>query len=403
MTRRKGLTDLQVIALPIKPKRYHQPDPELSGHYVRVLPTGAKTFCAVSRDPHGKQIWATIGGTNLWKIADSRDEARQVIKRIRGGLEAKPTPVKHDCFADVAANWIARHVEKQKLISQPEIQRVLDKYILPTLGQRPFISIKRSEVSSLLDSIEDQNGARQADMALSIMRGIANWYGTRDDNYLSPFASVKAKGMKRSRAKPRDRILTDAEIRTIWQQADCFNTYGALIKVLLLTVQRREPVRTMRWSDLSMTDDGGLVWTIPKADRQKGNAGKLKLPALAVQVINALPRIEGNPFVFASDRTTRAVIGNGTTQMEFNKACALPRWVLHDLRRTSRSLLAKIGINREISEQIMGHALHGVEGTYNRHDFFSEKSHALDALAKHIADILQPPPDKVVPMRKAVR
>jgi Arm DNA-binding domain len=66
-------------------KRYFHPDPELNGHYVRVMPSGAKTFCAVARDPQGKQIWTTIGGADLWKIEDSRDEARQIIKRIRNG------------------------------------------------------------------------------------------------------------------------------------------------------------------------------------------------------------------------------------------------------------------------------------------------------------------------------
>jgi integrase len=208
--------------------------------------------------------------------------------------------------------------------------------------------------------------------------------------------------MKRSRSTPRDRILTADEIRTVWHQADSFNTYGALIKILLLTVQRREAVRMMRWSDLALSDDGGLIWTMAKQDRQKGNAGKLKLPALAVQIINALPRMTGNEFVFASDRTDKAISFNGSTQMQFAKACALPDWCVHDLRRTARSLLAKIGINREVAERIMGHAIGGVEGAYNRFDYAPEKAHALTALAKHIEDILHPAPDKIVPMRKAV-
>jgi integrase len=400
MTRRKFLSDHQVFALPVKAKRYFHPDPELRGHFVRIMPTGSKTYVATARDPHGKQKWGTIGGTDLWKIDDSRDEARQIIKRIKRGLEAKePAPIEPDSFAQVAANWITRHVEKEKLITRPEMQRVLDRYILPTLGEATFTTIKRRQVADLLDKIEDKHGPRQADAALSVMRSIANWYATRDDDYLSPFASVQAKRMRRSRAKPRDRILDDPEIRTVWEQADDFGTFGAFVKILLLTVQRRNALRLMRWSDLSLSDDGGLIWTMPKGDRQKGNAGKLKLPALAVQIINALPRIEGNPFVFASDRTDHAMVGIGKFQNRFSEACALPHWTLHDLRRTARSLMARAGVNREIAEKIMGHALPGIEGTYNRFDYAPEKAHALAALAKLIEEILRPAPDKVVSIR----
>jgi integrase len=402
MTRRKHLTDHQVRALPIKNRRYFFADPELSGHYVRIMPTGSKTFVAVTRDPTGKQVWSSIGGSDLWKIEESRDEARTIVKRIKKGLAAKEAPpVQPDSFADVAANWIERHVEKQKLISQSEIKRVLAKYIMPTFGARAFITIKRSDVASLLDKIEDQSGAHQADVALSIMRRIANWHSNRDDSYISPFS---VKGMKRTRAKPRDRILDDNEIRTVWTQAGLSGSYGALVKLLLLTLQRRDCLRTIRWSDLSPSDDGSLIWTIAKQDRQKGNAGKLKLPDLAVQIINALPKRAGNEFVFASDRTSKAFVGIPMQQVKFAKICALPQqWSLHDLRRTGRSLLARLGINREVAERIMGHALIGVEGTYNRFDYVAEKSHALATLAKHIEDVLQPPPAKVVPMRKAVQ
>jgi integrase len=401
MKRRQRLTEHQVTRLPIRPKRYFQVDPEMAGHYIRIMPSGVKSFTATARTPHGKQIWFTVGTVGVQSIAEAREAAREAIKRIKKGLPpTEPVPTQPDSFADVSANWIKRYVEKERLISQPEIQRVLNKYILPSLGEQPFTSIRRSEVSNLLDKIEDKHGPRQADLALSIMRGIANWYSTRDDIYLSPFATVRAKGMRRSRSRPRDRILDDEEIRTVWKQAGLFGTYGAFVKVLLLTAQRREAVRTMRWSDLALSDDGGLIWTIPKEDREKGNAGKVKLTALAVQIINALPRIEGNAFVFASDRTDRAIIGNGSTQMAFLKACALPRWTVHDLRRTGRSLLARAGISREIGERIMGHVLPGVEGTYNRFDYFEQKSHALAALANLIDDILHPTLDKVIPIRK---
>src|SRR5262245_56175106 len=74
MARRKRLTDLQVASLSVRPKAYFIADPELGGHYVRITPGGARSFCAVARDPHGKQVWSTIGSAEILKI----DEAREI-------------------------------------------------------------------------------------------------------------------------------------------------------------------------------------------------------------------------------------------------------------------------------------------------------------------------------------
>ena len=80
MTRRKRLTSSQVNSLPIKPKRYFHSDPEFNGFYVRVAPTGAKAYVATARAPSGKQVWATIGGTDLYsQIEIAREQAREII------------------------------------------------------------------------------------------------------------------------------------------------------------------------------------------------------------------------------------------------------------------------------------------------------------------------------------
>jgi integrase len=392
-TRRKRLTDLHVAALPIRAKPYFQVDPEMTGHYVRITPGGAKSFVATARDPYGKQVWSTVGSAEHLKIDEARELARTVIRRIKDGLPAKAAPpARPDSYASVAANWLTREVAKKNLITQPEIERVLKKYILPTLGQRPFTTIKRSDISALLDKIEDRHGARMADVALVYMRGISDWYAKRDDDYTSPFV----RKMNRDEGKARDRVLDDDELRILWKHAGEAGTFGAFTKMLLLTAQRREAVRTMRWSDLSDAD----VWTIPQTERGKGTAGALKLPAMAIDIIRALPRIADNPFVFASTRTNRAIaISNAHRQL----GNPFTGWRLHDLRRSSRSLLARAGISREVAERVLGHRLVGVEGIYNRFDYFEQKTHALAALANLIGGIIDGHPDKVVPIRQAVR
>ena len=79
--RRRYLNDEGVARLRPRPKRYTHADPELIGHYVRVLPTGVKSFLTVARDPFGKQVWTTIGRCDHIKIEASREKAREIIRR----------------------------------------------------------------------------------------------------------------------------------------------------------------------------------------------------------------------------------------------------------------------------------------------------------------------------------
>src|SRR4249919_99313 len=294
---RKTLTNKGVAALRPRAQRYTFPDPEMRGHYVRVQPSGARSFVAVTRDSSGKQIWVNLGAADVTTIEEARETARGAIKRIKGGLPAfESPPVKPDSFRSVAENWLKRHVEKEKLRSQYEIKRCLNKYVFPHWQDRDFVSIKRSDVAVLLDQVEDQHGPRMADQVLALARSIANWFASRDDNYVSPFV----RGMRRHQNGARERILNDGELRTIWRAAKANGQFGAIVRLLLLTAQRREKITTMKWSDV---ENG--VWTIDTAEREKGNAGALALPAQAVVIINSQPRVGDNPYVFAAGR------GNG--------------------------------------------------------------------------------------------
>jgi len=264
MTRRRRLTDDAVAKLKPKAKRYSVPDPELIGHYVRVMPSGVKSYVAVAREPHGKhkQVWTTIGTTDHVKIEDARTKAREIIARVKAGKRAtEPPPPPADSFAAVSENWKRRHVEANKLRSRYEIERCLSKYVMPHWHNRPFVEIKRSDVAKLLDHIEDEHGARQANAVLTVIRSIANWFGTRSDDYVAPIA----RNMKRGTNRPRERILDDEEIRTFWKVAEEAGAFGALLQLALLTAQRKAKLLHMRWSDVP---DG--VWSVPSEKREKG-------------------------------------------------------------------------------------------------------------------------------------
>jgi integrase len=394
---RKSLTDKGVAALKPRAQRYAEPDPQLVGHYIRVTPSGAKSFAAVARDPYGKQIWTTIGNTDLIEIEEARERAREAIKRVKAGLPAiESPPVKPDTFQAVAENWIKRHVAAKGLRTRDEIERCLTKYVFPHWRERDFESIKRSDVARLLDHVEDNHGRRQADVVLSIVRAISNWFASRSDDYMVLFTRDVSRSMNRSDPDTarRKRILNDTELLALWRVTES-DAFGRFVRVLLLTAQRLEKVRTMRWSDI----DADGVWHIKSAPREKSNAGTLKLPKLALDIIRSQPRLASNEYVFAGQ-------GSGPfNDMSANKAVlnetsGVADWRLHDLRRTARSLMSRAGVPSEHAERVLGHAITGIEGIYDRHHYADEKADALQRLASLIKRIINPPADNVRQLRR---
>jgi integrase len=388
MGRRRTLTDFAIAALPSKPKPYALPDPELPGLYIRVRPTGAKVFCAVGRAPSGKQIWHTIGATNLYNVTEARERAREAIKAIRDGKD-RDGP---ETFETVADEWFKRHVQAKKLISASAFRSVLDRHFLPAWRTRDFASIRRGDVAKQLDAVEDSGGPAAADFALTVIRMICNWHQTRHENYATPIV----KGMRRTNTKERarDRILDDDELRAVWKQAEANGTFGAYIRLALLTAQRREKVAAMRWEDISEGE-----WCIPAEARQKGTAGCLMLPEIAMEIIEAQPRFASNPYVLAG-RGSGYIQGQSKRKAQFDGKVGIAPWVFHDLRRTARSLMSRAGVRSDIAERVMGHAIVGVEGVYDRHQYRDEKATALKLLASLIEGIVNPPIGNVVALRK---
>jgi len=390
---RKSLSDAGVAALKPRAARYAFPDPELRGHLIRIQPSGAKSYVAVTRDPAGKQVWVTIGPVDLIGIDEAREKAREAIKRTQAGKPAVETPAKADTFGDVVADWRARHLERNGLRAAREINRLLDRHILPAWGTREFVSVRRSDVASLLDQVEDENGARTADYILTVTRAIMNWHATRRDDYSPPIV----RGMRRQspNAQQRTRIHNDDEIRRIWTACDAMGNYGALIRMLLLSTQRFGKVLTMAWVDI----DADGVWRIPTVSkREKPHGGELKLPRLARDLLAAMPILEGNPFVFAG-RGQGHSNGHSKNKARLDRASGVTDWVVHDLRRTGRSLLSRAGVRPDVAERTLGHVQPGVAAVYDRHAYFDEKTDALAKLAALIERIVHNPSSTVVPLR----
>jgi integrase len=383
MSHRRTLSDIRIAKLKSGSTRYALPDPELRGHYLRITPAGTKSYVAVARNPQGKQVWTTIGAADVMSITTARDQARAAILRIRAGLPVLLS--KPETFKDVAENYLKRHVIANGLRSQDEIERCLGKYIYPHWQGREFNSLKRSDIARLLDDVQDKHGPRQADYVLAIVRGISNWFASRHDDYASPFT----RGMRRTdpKTRKRARILDDDELRVIWRQAEANGTFGDIVRLLLLTGQRREKIAAMKWADVTLDGE----WHIPAENREKGTGGSLVLPEPALQIIRVRPRLVDNSHVFPG-RGAGYFRGFSPCKRSFDaKLPVMPAWVLHDLRRTARSLMSRAGVRPDIAERVLGHAISGVEGVYDRHSYRAEKADALGRLAGLIHTIIHSP------------
>ena len=293
---RRTLSDRAVAALKFSSKGSTVSDPQTPGLCVRVR-NKTKHWQVVARTPEGKQVWRSIGDAAVMPIEEARAAARDVVAEIKTGV--RPAKIAApETFAEISAEYLKRDVMKRGLITLGEIQRSLQNHLLPALGDMRFADITRGHVTAMLDKIEDTAGPSASDKTLTRLRRISAWHCDRV-GIVDPFRGMKQRISPKERE--RDRVLADDEIRKLWE-ATGTGTFGAMVRMLLLTGQRREKVSTMRWSDI---EDG--VWKIPTAAREKGHGGDLVLPEMALSVLKAQPVFASNPFVFAGRRVTTTV------------------------------------------------------------------------------------------------
>ena len=397
-------------------KRLTLPVPGVPNLYVRVTDKGAKTFTIVVRpkgakNPKYQQVPGVFDMQALKEeeVDQVRRLTREAVIRIRRGEEAfPPPPAEPDSLKMVGERWMKRYVRKNRLVTAKKIARTLERLIYPALGSKRADELKRSDIVELLDMIEDKHGGSMADQVLAHLSGMFNWLETRDDDFISPIR----RGMRRTKPseRRRTRVLSDQEIRALWPVCSESGPFGGIVRILLLTAQRLEKVQQLRWQDI----DKEGIWTIPEKDpREKSNAQVLPLPKMAVAIIESMPRIVGNDYVFASGRTTHYINGLSKAKKLLDKQLLaalqvedpeadLKLWVLHSLRHTSKTLMSRARVDEFDSERVLGHAVRGIAGTYGHHDHREAKGAALERLAAEVQRIVDPPPeDKVVNLREA--
>lgn len=389
---------------------------------LMVSESGFKSFVYQYRDRNTRQLSrATFKfDLGLKKARAAAEEARLRVQLggrplIEVGSKAPQPGSPENTFEAIATDYFKR--DGASLRSKDQIEANLKRLVYPfviagkgKMGERQIETILRSEIVKLLDTIEDENGPVMADRILAYVRKIMNWHASRSDDFRTPIVRGMARTKPKQRA--RKRTLTDDEIRDVWEAlktADVPPPYPRFIQSLLLCMTRRNESAYMNSAEL----DGDL-WTIP-GDRYKTKLDHvIPLTAAAKALIGGKPEgHKGNSwFVFSTTGGLKGFSGFSKAKRELDAEIAklrkaegrekMPRWTLHDLRRTARSLMSRAKVPADHAERAMGHVIGGVRETYDRYEYLDEKRAAFEALAAVVDRIINPPADNVIPIRSEI-
>jgi integrase len=196
---------------------------------------------------------------------------------------------------------------------------------------------------------------------------------------------------------PRERVLGDSEIRAVW--AACLDDdSGRIVKLLLLTGARRDEIAALRWDEIDL--DAGVL-SIPGSRTKNRRTLRLSLPESALEILRSATRRDGS-CVFGDSRHGFTGWSAAKRRLDARLAAAgsrLPHWTLHDLRRTMRTGLGRLGVPPHIAELAINHVKAGIIAVYDKHRYESEVAAALAQWAEHVTAVVEGRKSKVVPLR----
>ena len=419
MTMAKALTTKAIEAAKPSETRREIPDPALSGLYLVVQPSGAKSWALRYRYA-GKPKKLTLGRWPVMGLADARAAASEAIEAVDHGDD--PSAAKkatkaarletqlseRDKIKTLVEKFGARHLSTLK--SGETVKRELNRHVVAIWGERDIQTITKRDVIDLLDGIADSGRVVTANRVRAYLNKFLSWCVERDIIKQSPAMGVKPAAKEKS----RDRVLTDQEIKWFWLACTVEGQpWGHLGKMLLLTGQRLGEVVNM--TDREITGD---LWHLT-ADRTKnGRAHDVALSEAARDVLGAVGRVNGRAgYVFTINGASalqgyhkgRNHIAKRMAEIaseERGETVEIPHWTFHDLRRTAATGMARLGIPVRVTEAVLNHVsgtAGGIVSVYQRHDYADEKRDALNAWARFVGDLVDGTPNNVVRIAEAAR
>jgi integrase len=368
-------------------------DDDLPGFGIRKFVSGkASYFVKYKLGPQQRRL--TLGKVTRGNLKAMRLEASKVLAKARLGTDV--AGIKRAAAAKSTVTLesiIPRYLDDGEPKWRPryhaEVKRQLNKDWKPLHGLG-LETITRQVVVGVLDDIASQQGEVAADRARTALSGVFGWAierGLCDSNQtlsISPRAPHRA----------RDRVLTEGELVEVWQ-ASGGGEYGAIIRLLILTGQRRLEIGDLSWPEIDM--EKGQI-DLPAERTKAGRAHLVPLSKSALEILGAINRRKGRDLVFG--RRIGGFSGWSKAKSELDDRIAAARvnagakpmtaWRLHDIRRSFVTHLNEHGfaqphVVEAIVNHISGH-LAGVAGVYNKALYLAERRQALDAWSDHVLE-----------------
>jgi integrase len=358
-------------------------DETVTGLALRVSAKGAKAW-TLMYTANGRRVRMTLGRYPAISLARARSLAMEAQQGLASGHDPRHGDSRMT-VADLTASYITRHLVS--LRSAGDVERRMRRNIIPIIGSVPLADLHRRDATRVIDAIASRGAPVEAAHAFQDLRGMLRWAVARGDLDHNPIEGMR----KPAAGQPRERVLSDEEIRTLWLALPtALPRHQRIVKLCLLTAQRIGEVAGM----LPQEIDGG-TWLIPGARTKNKHPHSVPLSPAALDIIKEATATGGRLFD-PSPMACAAAIGRAQARI------GLAHWTAHDLRRTALTGMAKLGVPPIVLGHIANHRTTTKAGmtlgVYVHHAYEREKREALELWADRVAGIVAGGAE-VVPMR----
>lgn len=373
-------------------------DDELPGFGLRLREGGKRTWIVQYRVGK-KQRRVAIGAVESTDVEEARKRAKNVLSRVHLGADPQIEKAVARSQASATLNAFAdrfldEHAAKRlKPSTFADVERYLRRHWAP-LSELPASKITRADVAAQLTKLAKASGGYAANRARAALSALFTWAIGEGLIEANPVVGTN----KPADEVARDRVLTDEELAAVWGNVG-HGDYAAIVRLLVLTGQRREEVGGLLWSEI---DVERASWRIGAARTKNGLAHDVPLSAPALAILTTVELREGRDLAFGAaaggfsgwSKAKRALDARVTARLRQHSRQHFVQkpWRLHDIRRTVATCMADLGILPHVIEAVLSHTSGhkaGVAGIYNRSSYATEKRQALTLWADHVSALIE--------------